>query len=766
MNVEDPTEELRISATIRDINRGLVESETLTDLETTVCEVFADAEPYVFAWIGEYDDERGEVVPRTAAGVGEDYCDGLVIAVEDAPSCRGPTATAVRTGEIQAIQNIHDDPDYEPWREEALARGYQSSAAIPLACNSDVCRVLNVYTDRVDGFDDTEQELLAELGGTIANAIDGIEVRKELQSQKEKYEQLTERISDAYYAVDTDWTVTYWNDKMAERTGVGETEVLGETLWTVFPELTGTDVAAHCRTAMETKEPTSFETFLDDPFGYWVEVDIYPDENGLSIFSREITERKEDEQRLEAIIENTTNPIYLKNRDGEYQLMNDAAASLFGLDPADAVGLTDDDLFDAESAAAIQAHDSEIVASGESVTNETVHHIDGREHVFIDNKFPYRDGAGNVVGVMGISHDITGRKARERDLRETKRRLDLALDATETGVWEQNLDTNKTTWNESMEQLFGLDPNTFSGSYEEFVDLVHPDDVPEIARAHKQAIETDDLYEAEYRIQPDDDTERWVEARGQVVTNDEGQDRMLGIVADVTDRKTREQRLEDKTEKLEVLNRIVRHDIRNDMQLVLSLSELLAARTDDETLTEYADRVLDHAGHVVELTQIARDLMETVLQDDDSREPTSLRRVLETQLDDVRSSYDEALVQTTTPIPKTQVYADEMLGSVFRNLLKNAVQHNDSDLPEIEVSVTESDSTVTVHIADNGPGIADGRTESIFGKGTKGLESEGTGIGLYLVNTLVENYDGEVWVEANEPRGATFNVRLETVDGD
>ncbi|MFD1586530.1 PAS domain-containing protein [Halorientalis brevis] len=766
MDADGPTEEQRISATIRDVNRGLVESESLGELETTVCAVFADADPYVFAWIGEYDAECGEVVPSTAAGVGEDYCDDLVISVREGPASRGPTATAVRTGEIQAIQNIHDDPDYEPWREEALARGYESSAAVPLVCDGRACRVLNLYTDRPDAFSDAERELLAELGETIANAIAGIEARNELQSQKEKYEQLTERISDAYYAVDTDWTITYWNDKMAERTGVAEAEVLGETLWTVFPEVRGTETAAHYRTAMETSEPASFETFLDDPFGYWVTVEVYPDANGLSIFSREITERKEYERRLEAIIENTTNPIYLKNRDGEYQLLNDAAASLFGLDPADAVGLTDDDLFDAESAAAIKAHDSEIVASGQSETGETVRHIGGREHVFIDNKFPYRDGAGNVVGVMGISHDITGRKARERDLRETKRWLDLALDATDTGVWEQDLDTNTSTWNESMEQLFGLDPNTFNGSYEDFIDLVHPDDVPEIARAHRRAIESGDLYEAEFRIQPDEETERWVEARGQVVTTDEGQGRMIGIVTDVTDRKTRERRLQEQNERLEVLNRIVRHDIRNDMQLVVSLSELLAARTDDETLTDYADQILDHADHVVELTQIARDLMETILQDGTNREPTLLARTLETQLDDLQSAYDHVLVETTTPIPRTAVYADEMLNSVFRNLLKNAVQHNDSDRPEIEVSVTESDSTVTVHVADNGPGIPAGQTESIFGKGTKGLDSDGTGIGLYLVNSLVESYGGEVWIDANDRDGATFNVRLETVDGD
>jgi signal transduction histidine kinase len=72
---------------------------------------------------------------------------------------------------------------------------------------------------------------------------------------------------------------------------------------------------------------------------------------------------------------------------------------------------------------------------------------------------------------------------------------------------------------------------------------------------------------------------------------------------------------------------------------------------------------------------------------------------------------------------------------------------------------------VTVRIADNGPGVPDERKESVFGKGEKGLESDGTGIGTYLVKTLVSRYSGTVWVEDNEPRGAVFVVELLRAEG-
>jgi signal transduction histidine kinase len=103
-----------------------------------------------------------------------------------------------------------------------------------------------------------------------------------------------------------------------------------------------------------------------------------------------------------------------------------------------------------------------------------------------------------------------------------------------------------------------------------------------------------------------------------------------------------------------------------------------------------------------------------------------------------------------------------MLRSVFRNLLNNAVQHSDRDEPTVVVSAeTEAGGDwVVVRVADDGPGIPADRKETVFGKGEKGLESEGTGLGLYLVYTLVDHYGGSVWIEDNDPRGSVFVVRL------
>ena len=100
-----------------------------------------------------------------------------------------------------------------------------------------------------------------------------------------------------------------------------------------------------------------------------------------------------------------------------------------------------------------------------------------------------------------------------------------------------------------------------------------------------------------------------------------------------------------------------------------------------------------------------------------------------------------------------------MLASVFRNILANGIQHNDSSVPRLRVWVETTDERVRVHIADNGPGVPDERKDEIFGRGEKGLESSGTGLGLYLVDTLLDRYGGDVDVTDSED-GAEFRITL------
>ncbi|AXG06170.1 PAS domain S-box protein [Haloplanus rubicundus] len=240
----------------------------------------------------------------------------------------------------------------------------------------------------------------------------------------------------------------------------------------------------------------------------------------------------------------------------------------------------------------------------------------------------------------------------------------------------------------------------------------------------------------------------------------EGEAYIDGAIKDVTETREYQQVLEEQNERLELLNRIVRHDIRNDMQLVQGMADLLDDVSDDRG-KPHLETIRTRTKHVIELTDLMGELMDAlVAEPGENLEPTNLSFVLDREVREAESSYPDATIRTRGNVPLVEVVANDMLRSVFRNLLNNAVQHHDGDEPTVEVSADVEDEWVLVRVADDGPGIDPDRREAVFGRGEKGLDSEGTGLGLYLVYTLVDQYGGEVWIEDNEPRGSVFNVRL------
>ncbi|POG54352.1 histidine kinase N-terminal 7TM domain-containing protein [Haloferax marisrubri] len=233
------------------------------------------------------------------------------------------------------------------------------------------------------------------------------------------------------------------------------------------------------------------------------------------------------------------------------------------------------------------------------------------------------------------------------------------------------------------------------------------------------------------------------------------------VLRDVTELHRQKQTILSQNEKLTLLNQIVRHDIRNDMAVILGNAQLVEESVDDEVVRERLETIIRNGEHATELTENVRNLMATMLDDEETNRPTTLAGPLRAEASAVRDGTPEAAVSLPDEPSGVTVVADDMLGTVFRNLLTNAVRHNDADRAEIDVSVEVRDDDALVRIADNGPGIPDERKEEVFGRGEKGLESPGTGLGLYLVDTIVSGYGGDVWVEDNEPRGAVFVVRLQ-----
>ncbi|WP_121741997.1 sensor histidine kinase [Natronorubrum halophilum] len=219
--------------------------------------------------------------------------------------------------------------------------------------------------------------------------------------------------------------------------------------------------------------------------------------------------------------------------------------------------------------------------------------------------------------------------------------------------------------------------------------------------------------------------------------------------------------LSRRNEELLLLNRIVRHDIRNDMAVVLGWGEELNARVDaDERVM--LERMLDTTRHTIELTETLQLFTEAWDTDGEhDLESIPLRTTLLETLARRRETYADVEFVVIGTVPDVDVRASPLLSTVFRNLLNNAVQHNNADEPRIEISADLTEETVTVRISDNGPGIPPAQRDVVFGRGEKGLESDGSGVGLYLVDTLVTQSGGDVWIDSNEVGGAVFTVELQ-----
>ncbi|ELZ95811.1 histidine kinase [Haloferax mucosum ATCC BAA-1512] len=258
-----------------------------------------------------------------------------------------------------------------------------------------------------------------------------------------------------------------------------------------------------------------------------------------------------------------------------------------------------------------------------------------------------------------------------------------------------------------------------------------------------------------------DDVPMFLSVRSQRLVR---QNQVVGwviVLRDVTELHRQKQVVLDQNEKLRLLNQIVRHDIRNDTAVVLGNARLVEEMVDDERARTRLETIIRNSEHTAELTETVRNLMKTMLEDEETSRATSIDGVLWDEATEVRDGNPNATVKLPDERPDATVLADDMLGTVFRNLLTNAIRHNDTPEPTVRISVESRQDDVLVKIADNGPGIPDDRKHEVFGRGEKGFESPGTGLGLYLVDTIVSGYGGDVWVEDNAPRGSVFVVRFE-----
>ncbi len=391
---------------------------------------------------------------------------------------------------------------------------------------------------------DSEVTLLIAEGRDIS---DRKAAERRLQRERDDLEselsEVLDRVSDGFYSLDTRFRFQYINDHAQALLGVDES-ARGAVIWETIE--TTDRFRTALETAAESQEPVFFEDYYE-PLDGWYDNAIYPSETGLSIYFRDITERKRLEQELRTETEQfrtalDNSPVVALRQDTDlrYTWIGNPIER-YSAD--DILGKRDDELLGPEDAAAVEALKRTVLDTGEGVREEVTLQLPRGEVVYDLAVKPISDDTGEITGLAATAVDLTEQIRTREALRRNEERLRLALRAADVGTWELDLRTEESpVRSPEHDRVFGYDEPVDDWSFEIFLDHVHPDDRPAVEAGFEAAFETGN-WKFECRIRRVDGVERWIAAEGEFHTDDDGEPvSAVGVVRDITDRMTRQER--------------------------------------------------------------------------------------------------------------------------------------------------------------------------------------------------------------------------------
>ncbi|GAB7012209.1 hypothetical protein JCM18549_04800 [Halolamina salina] len=242
----------------------------------------------------------------------------------------------------------------------------------------------------------------------------------------------------------------------------------------------------------------------------------------------------------------------------------------------------------------------------------------------------------------------------------------------------------------------------------------------------------------------------------QVSSLRDAEDTLTGyalVLRDVTDRRAYEQRLQ-------VANRVLRHNLRNDMNVVHGLAERIESGEADDPAA-IAAQVQSKVDGVVATSEKVREMTRIEPSSVEAAEPVDLGQVAEEVV--ARFDAEHAIVESDLPGTRAAVTDEAALTTALRNLLENAVEHNDGDQPWARLRIEEADGTVRLRIDDDGPGIPAEEREVLRREAETPLKHS-RGLGLWLASWSARAAGGELSIESTGPDGTTVLIEFPAAD--
>lgn len=228
------------------INQTLLRTSKEDELLQSVCRIAVESGGYSLAWVGYAEqDETHTVRPEAHAGINGDYLAMLHVTWDDSERGRGPTGTAIRTGQPVFVCDISTASEFTLWRDEALKRGFHSAIALPLTVNETTIGAFSLYTDVADTFTTEEVNLLTEMANDLAYGILALRTREELRDREAQYRTIVETAQEGIWVIDRNFRTTYVNQRMAEMLGYRVEEMLGKSIFDFIDRAMRAEIEEH-----------------------------------------------------------------------------------------------------------------------------------------------------------------------------------------------------------------------------------------------------------------------------------------------------------------------------------------------------------------------------------------------------------------------------------------------------------------------------------------------------------------------------------------
>jgi PAS domain S-box-containing protein len=583
-----------------------------------------------------------------------------------------------------------------------------------------------------------------------------------------------ESTTDGLTTFDKEWRYTYMNEQGAKMVGHRADDLMGKSVWEVFPDAVENEFGREYRLAVETGKPRHFDAFYPEPLNVWMECHCYPTELGLSVYFRDVTEQKVtenalrvSESRFRKLFESDLMGIGIPDRFGGFRDCNEELLRLTRYTRADQeAGLVRWDLMTpAEYKDVDAAHIEEALERGSCTPYEKEFiRKDGTRVPILCGYALLQPGGDEFVG---FALDLSQQKQVEHEIREREERFRLLAESLPQMIWMTDGDGENTYCNRLLPAYFGVTQEEVEGSG--WTRFIHPDDIGPTMEKWRRCVATSEMFVNEYRLRRRDGVYRHFLARAVPLKADAGEvERWIGSSTDIHDQKMAEDALR-KSEKLATAGRLaasIAHEINNPLAGVTNA--LYLALQDGSLGAETKDYLKTAEQELQRVSQITTQTLRFHKQSN-SAVRVDVCDIVDSVLALFKGRLASKRIEVKTECERgafATCFGDE-IRQVVANLVSNALDATSEGVVRVRVRRTGSWTRgmwmegVKIVIADTGQGIPAAVVDHIFEPSVTTKEATGIGLGLWVSDGIVRKHGGWIRVRSlSEGRvsGTAFEI--------